>query len=112
LHALRVLALNQHKKETIADYQKIPMNKKNKLFHFLIRNTVFSFSDQEIKADIGIRKKSLNNLYPDDYIVEDIGDLSANGAYEETDLKNEKLSGAPEIGKSAEELIRKYFMKT
>lgn len=106
LHSLKSIADNNFKNTTIDDYEKIPFNKKNKLFDYIIRNAQISKNNLKYKADIGIRSQSLPDQ--DIFEIDDIGDLSQNFAYSEIDM-NEREIIPVNIGDDAEFLIQSYF---
>jgi len=107
LYALKSIGNNNFENKTIDDYNKIPFNKKNKLFDYILRNAQIPKNNLKYKADIGIRSKSL----PDKDILEidDIGDLSQNFAYSEIDMNGNEIIPV-NIGDDAEFLIQTYFV--
>lgn len=109
LHALFSISNNSYEKEDIENYNKIPFNKKNKLFDFILRNALIKGECGNYKADIGIRR--MPSPKQDNLIIADIGDLSQNFAFNETDLKH-GLSKNIEIGDEAGFFIDKYFGDT
>ncbi|MCF6364878.1 MAG: hypothetical protein L3J35_01620 [Bacteroidales bacterium] len=108
LHALKQIANKSFHKERVSLYDKIPFNKKNKLFDFILRNTTISGKFGEYNADIGIRSRSL--IEKDIFTVDDIGDLSQNNAFYEVDLKKKKIQQI-KIGANAQKLIGAFFTK-
>ena len=108
LHALKLIGDNSFKNEDIADYEKLPFNKKNKLFDFILRNAFIIGEYGKYRADIGIR--SILATDKDEFIIEDIGDLSHNDAYYEENLGGEKIDTI-NIGDDAIMFIEKYFKK-
>ena len=106
LHALYSISRNAYKKYVFRDYENIPLNKKNKLFDYILRHAVLLKNDMKYTADIGIRNKSLSDK--DMFEVDDIGDLSQNFAYKEIDMNNEETIPV-NIGDDASFLIQNYF---
>ncbi len=107
LHAFNSISNDHFKEKIIADYEKIPFNKKNKLFDYIIRNAAIPKNNIKYKADIGIRSKSLHDK--DIFTVEDIGDLSQNDAYSEINMNEAEIIPV-NIGDDAEFLIQTYFI--
>ena len=107
LYALKSIGNNNFENKTIDDYKKIPFNKKNKLFDYIIRNAQIQKNNLKYKADIGIRSKSLPDK--DIFEIDDIGDLSQNFAYSEIDMNGNEIIPV-NIGDDAEFLIQTYFV--
>ena len=61
LYALFSISNNNFEIKEITDYEKIPFNKKNKLFDYIIRNAVIPKNNMKYKADIGIRSRNLHD---------------------------------------------------
>ena len=106
LIGLHSISTDFYKKSNVSDYQKIPFNKKNKLFDYILRNAVIPKNDLSYKADIGIRSRSLTDK--DIFKIDDIGDLSQNFAYKEIDMNNEETIPV-NIGDDADFLIQSMF---
>jgi len=106
LHALKVISNQSFQKEDINSYQKIPFNKKNKLFDYIIRNAVIEGKLGAYRADIGIRSQNL--IDKDIFVIDDIGDLSQNYAFEEINIKNTNIHSVS-IGTDAQKLIDSFF---
>ncbi len=106
LHALLSISRNNYGKYSLRDYENIPLNKKNKLFDYVLRHAAILKNAKKYTADIGIRSKSLSDK--DVFEIADIGDLSQNYAYKEIDMNNEETIPV-NIGDDAEFLIQSYF---
>jgi len=106
LIGLYSISTDFYKKNNVSDYQKIPFNKKNKLFDYILRNAVIQKNGLKYKADIGIRSRSLKDK--DIFEIDDIGDLSQNFAYKESDMNNEEIIPV-NIGDDADFLIQSMF---
>lgn len=106
LHALKVIGDQSFLKENIKSYISIPFNNKNKLFDYLLRNAVFKGESGPYKADIGIRNQALPDK--DEFVVDDIGDLSQKFGYIEKDLKGTSFIKI-KIGDNAESILKKFL---
>lgn len=106
LYTLKSIAKSSFKGKTIEDYLKIPFNKKNKLFDYIIRNASIPKNNKMYRADVGIRSRALPEK--DVFETDDIGDLSQNFGYEEIDLDGNEIIPV-NIGDDAEFLIQSYF---
>ena len=107
LYALYSISNNNFVIKEITDYEKIPFNKKNKLFDYIIRNAAIPNNNMKYKADIGIRSRSLHDK--DIFEIEEIGDLSQNYASFEIDMNGAEIISV-NIGNDAEFLIQTYFV--
>lgn len=106
LYSLYSISNKSFKEEIIEEYNKIPFNKKNKLFDYILRNSTIKGEYGNFIADVGVRRQQ--KMTKDVLIIEDIGDLSYNYAYHEIDLKQsiiEKIS----IGEDASEIVDTFF---
>ncbi len=106
LYALQSVTENAYENNIIADYEKIPLNKKNKLFDYIIREAKIPATGKSYRADIGIRSRSLPDK--DVFEIGDIGDLSYNYGYKEVCLNGTEIIPV-NIGDNAEFLIESYF---
>ncbi len=80
LKSLYSIAYNTYREEEYTEYDKIPFNKKNKLFDHIIRNYTLKQSGKEFTVDIGIRKIDQDN---EGYKIDGMGDLSEYAGYNE-----------------------------
>lgn len=103
LQALHEISNKSFEKNTIEEYHKIPLNKKDAIFDLLIRNIEYRLNNSKFEIDLGISRDKTNRDTFSDYIenqiIWDIGDLKdfsgfdeikANGMYikgEELELK-------------------------
>ncbi len=106
LQALYSVSKNNFEKKSVSDYESVPLNKKNILFDFILKNVAITKNGKTYTADIGIRSRSLTEK--DIYEVGDIGDLSQNFAYFEINLNHKQINDIS-IGQNADYLIDKYF---
>jgi len=107
LHALYSISNNNYEKENIEDYHKIPFNKKNKLFDYILRNTIVNGNFGTYKADIGIRRKQLYEK--DILVIEDVGDLSNNFGFFGKDAKQSIIKEIT-IGENADFIVKEFFI--
>ncbi|NPA68069.1 MAG: peptidase M14 [Chlorobi bacterium] len=107
LHALYSISVNNFEKYSVSDYEKIPFNKKNKFFDYILRNVLIRKNKFSYIVDIGILRKSLPEK--DVFEVADIGDLSEYYAYKEKNLENKETEIKEVTGDNAEELIKRFF---
>ncbi len=91
---------NLYKNEDFTEYEKIPFNKKNKLFNIILRNVSILKNGKKYIADIGIRQK--DEIEKDVLYIDDIGDLSQNSAYEEIDFSGKGSFEDIRIGDNAD----------
>ncbi len=105
ISALYSVSTNSYQKKEIPDYEKIPFNKKNKLFDYILRNVVTEKNGKTYVADIGIRSKDLQDK--DILTIEDIGDLSQNFAFSELDMKHRIIKNIS-IGQDAD-FLKGFF---
>jgi hypothetical protein len=108
--AFKTIADNSYIYEELNDYDSIPLNKKNKLFDYLIKNIRFDFNGKAISADIGIRIKQNFNENPNNksWAIEDIGDLSNFGAFTEIDGKSKKIENRIAVGEDAVKILQDF----
>ncbi len=106
LYALHSVCNKEYEKYSVSDYSEIPLNKKDKLFDYILRNALIQRNNLTFNADIGIRMQSFPDK--DIFIIDDIGDLSQNFAYKEVDMKKENPISI-KTGENAEFLIRNFF---
>ncbi|NPA44876.1 MAG: peptidase M14 [Chlorobi bacterium] len=107
LHALYSISNNNYEKESAEDYHKIPFNKKNKLFDYILRNVIVNGEFGTYKADIGIRRKQLSEK--DILVIEDVGDLSNNFGFFEKDAEQSIIKEIS-IGEDADFIFEKFFI--
>jgi len=106
LHALYSISNKSYEKEDVESYHNIPFNKKNKLFDYILRNAIIDGEYGKYKSDIGIRR--IPSTKNDTLIIDDIGDLSQNYAFNEINLKDKHVKRF-KIGDNANFLIEPFF---
>jgi hypothetical protein len=106
LEAFKLIAENTYKAGTIAEYEGIPFNTKNKLFDYILRNCIIRGDQGKFKADIGIR--SIPEAKYERFEISDIGDLRYFHAYFDKDLKGKSIE-LHKIGDDATSLIQSYL---
>jgi len=103
LSGIHTIANKLYVEEDYRAYDKIPFNKKNKLFNIIFRNATIINNGKEYTADIGIRQKS--ELHKDSMLIDDIGDLSQYAAYEEIDYSGKEITTRVKIGEKSKFFI-------
>jgi hypothetical protein len=116
ISAFYSIATKNFNKFTFEEYEKIPVNTKDAIFDYLIKNVTIVKKTKKYIADIGIsRDKSDKESFTDyftDYLIWDIGDLSGFSGHNILDFCFHDLSDIEDNIKrfsNADFLIKKYF---
>ncbi len=89
-------------------YKNIPFNKKDNLFDLILKNITLSVNNFSVVTDLGLRRNF--GTETDDLIIQRIGDLNTDYAYEVIDCKQHILKKSLRVGDSA--LVLKDYFKT
>ncbi len=88
--AIYSISNQNYTKENIENYFKIPANKKDAFFDYLLKNVTIKKNNKTYKTDIGIsRNKSDKEDFTDyekEFLIWEIGDLSNYNGFEEIDF--------------------------
>lgn len=116
IYALTLIANKNIDNFTVQEYQKIPQNKRDYFFDYLIKNVTIVRNSKSYKTDIGISrdKSDRENFtdYFDKYLIWEIGDLTNFAGHSEVDLIGEQIiDNEYNITRLADAdfLIKKYF---
>jgi len=116
IYSLSIISKNEITNYDISDYHKIPQNKRDVFFDYLIKNITVSKKTGSYKTDIGIsRDKSDKESFTDystKFLIWEIGDLSAFSGHRIVEFENEIITDFENNIKrfaDADFLITKYF---
>lgn len=118
LFALQSITNKQYEKYTVEDYDNIPQNIKLKFTDLILKNVSLLKGDKKFYVDIAIRKKITNSeVFSDtinEYIIDDIGDMSYKNAFKIIDCKNKSVKiNSKDIKRlaNADELLKLFKIK-
>ena len=87
IYAFFSIVTTNYSNNKISDYEKIPQNKKDAFFDYLLKNITLQRNNKKYTVDIGISRDKTNNEeftdYKSNYYFYDIGDLSSYNGFKE-----------------------------
>lgn len=94
--AIKLISNENYKNYSKEGYFEIPQNIKHYFSDFILRNVVLDKAGFKYKVDISIKKK-IDDIEQfsdtiEDYIIEDIGDLSDKKAFKTVDFQNKVIN--------------------
>ena len=101
LTGLQTIANKSYKKQSIKEYQELPLNSKA-IYDLIIRNVTIKKGETTFKADIAINRNERpvtgKDYFTHSSVIEEIGDMSVFFGTDEIDATDMKIVSEKEIG--------------